>query len=177
MRSEQIEFFMSCAACLNFSLAAKYHFVSVSTLSRSISSLEDELRVKLFERGYHGHKLTDAGKALFETSMRSVLEYEYFLRKWSEKPINGVIIGCRPYDGAYEALINFASNSLSENLIPNHRLILIPDDNIIGCLNDGIINYALVETSFESGHLKEFAFNCGDRDFKFISKISCENFV
>ena len=158
MRSEQIEFFMSCAACLNFSLAAKYHFVSVSTLSRSISALEEEMGVQLFIRGYHGHELTKAGKAFFEACMSSSVDYEYFLSKWGRRPRELVYLGCKAYDGSYECLIKAYAEISMEKPALKFKLHIIPDDKILQCLKDGIIDYAVFEKGQEIDSMHSFPF-------------------
>ena len=96
MNYEHINFFMTCAACLNFSLAAKHHFVSVSTLSRSLNALEDELGVKLFERGYHGHKLTEEGEVFFELCVKHSMDMSNYLMHWSNSGKDFLRIGCCP---------------------------------------------------------------------------------
>ena len=171
MRSEQIDFFMSCAACLNFSLAAKYHFVSVSTLSRSINSLEEELGFKLFNRGYHGHELTEAGKGFFEACAASRLEYEYFLLKWTKRSSEGVKIGCKPYDGAYECIIKLLYEISSENPSVKIGMQIIPESKMLSSLEDGILDYVVIEQNAEMDCEYVYPFlRAGEREFVLCSK-------
>lgn len=178
MRSDQIEFFMSCAACLNFSLAAKYHFVSVSTLSRGISALEDELGMKLFKRGYHGHELTEAGKAFFEDSMEAALKFTYFVNRWGEGNYDTVIIGCTAYDGSFERLISAYSRANADYLSMKLKVQLIPNDLLLRCLDDGIISIALVDVNENPDHhnLSCLPFcKAGDREYVFLFKDSFDS--
>ena len=65
MTFSQINYFLTLAACLNYTEAATKLFISQSALSRSIASLEKELDVKLLIRNYHSVELTKAGKILY----------------------------------------------------------------------------------------------------------------
>ena len=171
MRSDQIEFFMSCAACLNFSLAAKYHFVSVSTLSRGIDSLEEELGSKLFNRGYHGHELTEFGNGFFETCIEARLNYEYFIRKWRPEPQETLIIGCKPHDGSFERLVTAYSRAPAEYISSKPKVIFITEDRLIKCLEDGIINLFLGEGSDAADKMFTMPFCRSDKkQYIFISR-------
>jgi len=171
MRSDQLEFFMSCAACLNFSLAAKYHFVSVSTLSRGIDALEDEMGFKLFKRGYHGHELTEVGKALFDGCIETFLNYEYFLREWSDIAQEALTIGCKPYDGSFERLVTAYSKASTEYLSLKPKVVFIPEARLSQCLNDGIINIILTDKQEAPEGMFVVPFcRSGVREYVFCSK-------
>ena len=144
MTFDQVEFFMSCASCLNFSLAAKYHFVSVSTLSRRITNLEDELGVKLFERGYHGHKLTDAGADFYECCINSYMMHNVFLNKWSPYSKEYISVGCCPYDSSYEKLIISHSKASPDFLTKKLKINLIPEEKILNTLRGRDISAAVI---------------------------------
>ena len=62
----QIEAFLEIADCRSFSVAAKRLFVSQSTLSKTISSLENEYKTELFSRRRNHVELTEAGKIFRE---------------------------------------------------------------------------------------------------------------
>lgn len=53
MELRQLKYFVTTAEKLNFSEAARTLFITQSTLSQQIASLERELDVKLFERNKH----------------------------------------------------------------------------------------------------------------------------
>ena len=74
MEIQQMRSFIAVAQTLNFNLAASQLFISQSTLSRHIFSLEKSLGVTLFERGkkFSGVKLTRAGAAILP-HIRSIL--------------------------------------------------------------------------------------------------------
>ena len=65
MTFNQINYFLTVAKYLNFSNAAAVLFVTQSTLSRSIASMEEELGIKLLERDYHNVKLTPPGELIY----------------------------------------------------------------------------------------------------------------
>ncbi len=147
MTFDQIDFFMSCAACLNFSLAAKFHFVSVSTLSRRITSLEEELGVKLFERGYHGHSLTEAGMEFFVHCMNSRMQLNGFINKWAEPTKDKIVVGCYPFDNSFRNLVTSYSNTFSERQFGNIKVNFIPRVKLLSQLRDGMIDIALISAA------------------------------
>ncbi len=63
MNLESLEYFLYIAKYQNMTRAANYFYVSQSTLSRQIKSLESELGVQLFKRS-KVIELTEAGKVL-----------------------------------------------------------------------------------------------------------------
>ena len=66
MEIEQLRVFLTLAETKNFTRAAERLFVSHSTVSRSLSALEDELGVRLVERDNRVLGLTAAGERLYE---------------------------------------------------------------------------------------------------------------
>ena len=66
MTLKQLQYFLALSKTCHFSTTADQLFISQSSLSHSISCLEDELQVKLFER--HGNRtyLSKYGKAYAE---------------------------------------------------------------------------------------------------------------
>lgn len=63
MTLNQLECFLALAERLNFTLTANDLFMAQTTLSRSISALEQELGVQLFHRTSRAVELTPAGQA------------------------------------------------------------------------------------------------------------------
>ena len=66
MNDVQIQCFLEAAKYLNFTSAASAVYITQPTLSKNISSLEQELGVQLFYRNYRSIQLTNAGKLLYE---------------------------------------------------------------------------------------------------------------
>ena len=96
MTFNQINYFLTVAKNLNFSRAASELFVTQSTLSRSIASLEDELGVKLLERDYHNVKLTPPGELIYQEMpqiMNSVADLFARAKDMEDKDTGKLIIG------------------------------------------------------------------------------------
>lgn len=66
MTINQIRYFITVAKCLNYTKAAAQLYMTQSSLSRQISSMEYELNLQLFIRTQRYVKLTPAGKVLLE---------------------------------------------------------------------------------------------------------------
>ena len=65
MNLENMKCFISLAECLNFTRAADKEHITQTSMSRKISSLEEELNVRLFYRDNHSVVLTDAGREFY----------------------------------------------------------------------------------------------------------------
>lgn len=72
----QLVYFKAVAETLNFTRAASNLYMSQTTLSYQISSLEKEIGVKLFNRGHAGVTLTPAGEKLLEYAPHIIREVE-----------------------------------------------------------------------------------------------------
>ncbi len=72
MEIRQLEYFIAVASEMNFSRAAQRVHVVQSALSRSVSKLEKELGVELFDRSKQQIKITPAGE-LFREHARRVI--------------------------------------------------------------------------------------------------------
>jgi DNA-binding transcriptional LysR family regulator len=64
MDIRQLKYFMTIAEKGNYARAAEVLHLTQSALTQSMTRLEDELEVRLFERGRFGAVLTDVGAAL-----------------------------------------------------------------------------------------------------------------
>lgn len=74
MEIRQLRYFVSAAAHLNFTRAAKECFIVQTAMTQQIANLEKELGVKLFERQSRGLSLTAAGEA-FLADAREILAH------------------------------------------------------------------------------------------------------
>lgn len=70
MNLENMKCFISLAECLNFTKAADKEHITQTSMSRKISSLEEELNVRLFYRDNHSVVLTDAGREFYIQAQR-----------------------------------------------------------------------------------------------------------
>ena len=65
MTLKQLEVFVAVAEAHSFSKGAEKSFITQSTASQHIQGLEEELGIRLFDRGRGGALLTEAGKLFF----------------------------------------------------------------------------------------------------------------
>lgn len=79
MTFEHMEHFLTLCQYLNYSQAAQEVFISQSTLSRQVQSLERELSCTLFLRGGNQLVLTEAGKLLRAYAISALEEHAQFL--------------------------------------------------------------------------------------------------
>lgn len=76
MELRQLKYFVKTAETLNFSEAARQLFVTQSTLSQQIKTLEEELGADLFERDSHSVRLTEAGEHLLPSARLTLTNAE-----------------------------------------------------------------------------------------------------
>ncbi|MCQ2180437.1 MAG: LysR substrate-binding domain-containing protein [Bacteroidales bacterium] len=76
MEIRQLKYFVRTAQILNFSEAARSLYVSQSTLSQQIKSLEDELGTILFQRDSHSASLTESGTLLLPLAIQTLQDSE-----------------------------------------------------------------------------------------------------
>lgn len=73
MTLKQLEAFYWAATCINFAVAAERLHLSISSLSKRITELEESLEQPLFDRSGHKAVLTEAGQQLLPKA-RDLLE-------------------------------------------------------------------------------------------------------
>ncbi len=76
MTITQLHYLIAVAEHQNFTVAAEKSFVTQPTLSMQIAKLEEELNVRLFDRGTKPIKLTAVGEKIVEQARRVVIEAE-----------------------------------------------------------------------------------------------------
>jgi DNA-binding transcriptional LysR family regulator len=74
MTLKQLEVFVAVAETLSFSKGAEKTCITQSTASQHIQGLEEELGIRLFDRGRGGALLTEAGKLFFGRANRILSE-------------------------------------------------------------------------------------------------------
>lgn len=72
MELRQLKYFVKTAETLNFSEAARNLYVTQSTLSQQIKTLEEELGTALFQRDSHSVSLTEGGMHLLPLARRTL---------------------------------------------------------------------------------------------------------
>ncbi|MDO9308790.1 MAG: selenium metabolism-associated LysR family transcriptional regulator [Deltaproteobacteria bacterium] len=76
MTLKQLEVFVAIAESRSFSRGAENNCITQSTASQHIHGLEEELGIRLFDRGRGGALLTEAGKLFFEHAQKILSECE-----------------------------------------------------------------------------------------------------
>lgn len=76
MKLRDLEYVTASAGAGNFTRAAETLGISISTVSRRVARLENELGVALFERGHSGVRLTPGGRAVTQHARRVLGEVE-----------------------------------------------------------------------------------------------------
>lgn len=72
MDFDQLRYFVSVAQTLNFTQAAKLHYITQPAISRRITDLEKELGTQLFVRSSHQVRLTHAGEEFFQYALTAL---------------------------------------------------------------------------------------------------------
>ena len=78
---KQLRYFLSVAETLNFTKAAKEHYIAQTAMSQNILALEKQLGVTLFERTKRKVTLTDAGRYLYDDFSRILLDIEISIER------------------------------------------------------------------------------------------------
>ena len=77
----QIKYYIEVAKCLSFSKAAQHLYITQPTLSRQMTTLEEELNMQLFIRSKKGLKLTPAGIVLYKEFEQLAEQYAESVKK------------------------------------------------------------------------------------------------
>jgi len=155
MRIEQIKYFLALANELHFWKTSEKVFISQSSLSRQIQSLEDELGVQLFERDKRNVKLTDAGKYLQEHWRMAIngLDQIHRQAKKIDEGTAGIVSISYPGSIAFSYLPDFLEIlktnlpalklELSEPKDGNHEKLLLDYQTDIAFSRDSIKNASI----------------------------------
>ena len=125
---DKLKIFHTVAEASSFTKASTILNLSQSAISRQIQSLENDLKIKLFERHARGLALTDNGKYLFKTAHEVITKLKEVESNLSEEKdkLNGKI--------AVTTVVSFGTTWLTPriqefmSLHPNIEVELIFDD-------------------------------------------------
>ncbi|MBP3706034.1 MAG: LysR family transcriptional regulator [Clostridia bacterium] len=89
----QLRYFVTVARMLNISHAARHHMIPQPAMSKTISRLEQELGVALFDRYKNKLTLTESGQILYHSLSRSLGEIDSAISiiKNQDSPISGEV--------------------------------------------------------------------------------------
>ena len=79
MTFEQIKSFLAIVKYNHFTLASQELYISQSSISKHIKSLEKELGVELFNRQHRSVRLTEAGEEFYKFASKSMTNYNNIL--------------------------------------------------------------------------------------------------
>ena len=138
----------------SFTAAARQLQMSVSSISQTVSKLEDELQVKLLNRSTRSIGLTEAGRIYYQGCRRMLHEVQDVheqLYAFNNTPIGTLRIGCSS-TMAQNVLAGLTAKMLKEyssesNYKINHFYFDFPVvhlSELIGELQAGLDNYASV---------------------------------
>jgi LysR family transcriptional regulator, hydrogen peroxide-inducible genes activator len=168
MTLQELKYLVAVAEERHFGRAAEHCFVSQPSLSAAVRNLEDELGVKVFERGKAGVLLTDAGERVIEQARRVLEEAERVksVAKESRNPLAGVLrLGVIPTIAPYllpdlvQALRTVAPQmplDIEENLTAT----------LEGMLRAGTIDAAILALPFDVPGIE--ALPLYDEDFRVV---------
>ena len=107
---DKLKIFHALAEAGSFTNATVNLNLSQSAISRQIQSLEDDLKVKLFERHARGLTLTQNGEYVYRTAhevISKLKEVETSLGDQKDKPSGKITIGLFSFLQFSPCLINF----------------------------------------------------------------------
>jgi DNA-binding transcriptional LysR family regulator len=135
MRISYFKEFIILSKYLNFSLAANHLNMTQPGLSRHISSLENEVGVKLFKRDTHQVKLTEEGEQFLRGIQKIIDEYDFLCESVTKGGLKKITIGV-PYYGVNRYLSHIMSSF--ESAYANVKIDYLPaypDEIITGLLS------------------------------------------
>lgn len=156
MEIEHLKSFLAVARLKHFSLAAQELYISQSSLSKQIKSLEKEIGTKLFNRNTRNVELTVAGEELKDYANEIVSIYNKLIGKmnyYSDTNKSILYVGSITVANQYELPLLM---SFFQSRYKNIKIRFIEDNfsNIIKLLNDSKLHVAFIT----SHSLKEDSF-------------------
>lgn len=158
MTFEQIKSFLAIVKYNHFTLASQKLYISQSSISKHIKSLEKELGVELFNRQHRNIKLTDAGEEFYKFAYKSMVSYESILvdmKKYYCEESSSISIG------VIDTMVEYGLASLISDFqkeYPNIQIDLVERSNskIIEYLNDSVINLGFINSPYKHKSILNF---------------------
>lgn len=151
MTFEQLKSFLAIVKYNHFTLASQQLYISQSSISKHIKSLEKELGVELFNRQHRNIKLTDAGEEFHKFAHNSMVNYKNILldmKKYSCEESSSISIG------VIDTMVEYGIASLIRDFqieYPNIQVDLIERSNskIIEYINKSMLNLGFINYHYE----------------------------
>lgn len=138
----QLECFYALSQSLNFTQTANQQFITQPALSRSISSLEQELGLKLVNRTTHKVALTPAGKVFAEESRKIIAAYQSGVQnaqQATEKLIGRIRFGL-PSDSFEPLAVQLAQELTKRHSGIKLELKFNTPSRLVRMLDDGLVD-------------------------------------
>lgn len=151
MTFEQLKSFLAIVKYNHFTLASQKLYISQSSISKHIKSLEKDLGVELFNREHRNIKLTDAGEEFYIFAHKAVDDYKNILldmKKYSCEESSSISIGVT------DTMVDYGIASLIgdfQSEYPNIQIDLIERSNrkIIEYISDSVVNLGFINSHCE----------------------------
>lgn len=128
IENKKLRHFITLASVGNFNTAAELLHISQPALSRSIQTLESQLKLALFDRNQRAIKLTDAGRHLLERAQTVLLDVENLTleaERYLSLQAGKLVVGTGPLAADH---IGARACALFLNQYPQMRLRLIVNE-------------------------------------------------
>lgn len=150
----QLKYFLTVAQYHHITLAADHLYISQSSLSKHISQLEDEIGLKLFDRGKRTIRLTSAGYEFFSFAEEIIAKHNMMMVKMQQyRQIDQgcLTLGSIPIMSQYDihrAIAAFAKQ------YPDITIHTFEEkgDQVLKMLDDEQLDLAIVRTATLSGN-------------------------
>lgn len=160
MELRELKLFLEVADFKSFTKAAEHSYLTQSTLSKAIKKLENELQMELFDRSTRHLHLNDAGKIVYEQSLKvfeAIDELKIRLDEFREIATGEIKLGIPPLIGTL--FFSEIVRSFGE-LYPQVSLILIERGaKVIGQLvEEGTVDLGIVVLPEDESKFNIFSF-------------------
>lgn len=151
MTSTQVTYFLAVVKFKTFTLAAEELYISQSSLSKQIKSLEEELGCLLFYRENKENILTDAGKIFLEYAENYSKEHHALITHLNELTLQpskkAITLGVLPVISEYNIHNDLA---LFQALIPSSNIYINllenQQESLLNMLHSGKVDSIIVRT-------------------------------
>lgn len=150
MNINQVKYFVAIVKHGSFFEAAMEEYISQSSLSKQIKSLESELGVELFNRERNKIKLTEAGNVFLSYAQQMLsLDEEIFeaMNQYKISPDENINFASIPIITSYNVsrlLADFQNGLPVNNSIVNYNIMELEQKEIIPLLRTGKIDFAFL---------------------------------
>ncbi|WP_018675422.1 hydrogen peroxide-inducible genes activator [Riemerella columbina] len=163
MNIQQLEYLIAVDKYKHFGKAAKACFVTQPTLSAMVQKLEEELKVKIFDRTQHPIRTTDSGKEILNYAYRIIDQVNEMVGK--ANALNDMVAGAlnlgiiptlSPYVVPHEIFDFLGEHSDIEMEVKE-----MSTDSIIKALKSGEIDAGIIATPYKKAEefFKDELFN------------------